>query len=107
MAGGRKLAANALLRMKKCAHGSCSRSEHRELLAYLVRRLLEKRCELVICETQLANHTVAAENDCYRPFREALETDSKSSHTKIMKPADLYQPIASIRVLGIWPIAMT
>ena len=64
--------------------------KHRELLAYLVRRLLENGANSSFVN-QLANHTVAAEMIATDPF-ETLQADQQSSQSKIMKPADLYQP---------------
>ena len=64
--------------------------KHRELLAYLVRRLLENGANSSFVN-QLANHAVAAEMIATDPF-ETLLADQQSSQSKIMKPADLYQP---------------
>ena len=64
--------------------------KHRELLAYLVRRLLENGANSSFVN-QLADHTVAAEMIATDPF-ETLQADQQTSQSKIMKPADLYQP---------------
>lgn len=64
--------------------------KHKELLAYLVRRLLENGANSSFIN-QLANHSIAAEMIATDPF-ETLESEQQSSQTKIMKPADLYQP---------------
>ena len=64
--------------------------KHRELLAYLVRRLLENGANSSFVN-QLANHAVAAEKIATDPF-ETLEADRQSSQSKIMKPGDLYKP---------------
>ena len=64
--------------------------KHRELLAYLVRRLLENGANSSFVN-QLANHTVAAELIATDPF-ETLKADQQASQSKIIKPADLYQP---------------
>ncbi|WP_417618393.1 bifunctional proline dehydrogenase/L-glutamate gamma-semialdehyde dehydrogenase PutA [Parasphingorhabdus sp.] len=64
--------------------------KHRELLAYLVRRLLENGANSSFVN-QLANHTVAAELIATDPF-ETLKADQQASQSKIIKPAALYQP---------------
>lgn len=64
--------------------------KHRELLAYLVRRLLENGANSSFVN-QLANHAVAAEMIATDPF-ETLAADQQSSLSKIMKPEDLYKP---------------
>ena len=64
--------------------------KHRELLAYLVRRLLENGANSSFVN-QLANHAVPAERIATDPF-ETLETDQQTNVSKIIKPADLYQP---------------
>ena len=64
--------------------------KHSELLAYLVRRLLENGANSSFVN-QLANHDVAAEDIATDPF-EALEADQLTHKDQIAKPADLYQP---------------
>jgi len=64
--------------------------KHRELLAYLVRRLLENGANSSFVN-QLANHTVAAEMIATDPF-ETLASDQQENQSRIIKPADLYQP---------------
>ncbi|MEW4467323.1 bifunctional proline dehydrogenase/L-glutamate gamma-semialdehyde dehydrogenase PutA [Parasphingorhabdus sp. JC815] len=88
--------------MGETLHGALLRNEkvrsriyapvgkHRELLAYLVRRLLENGANSSFVN-QLANHAVTAESIATDPF-ETLEADQKASQSKILKPADLYQP---------------
>ena len=64
--------------------------KHRELLAYLVRRLLENGANSSFVN-QLANHSVAAEMIATDPF-ETLKADQEASRSRIVKPADLYMP---------------
>lgn len=64
--------------------------KHRELLAYLVRRLLENGANSSFVN-QLANHSVAAEMIATDPF-ETLKADQQASQSRIIKPADLYMP---------------
>lgn len=64
--------------------------KHRELLAYLVRRLLENGANSSFVN-QLANHSVAAEMIATDPF-ETLKADQQASQSKIIKPSDLYMP---------------
>lgn len=64
--------------------------KHRELLAYLVRRLLENGANSSFVN-QLANHAVPADMIATDPF-ETLEADQQSNQSKIIKPADIYQP---------------
>ena len=64
--------------------------KHRELLAYLVRRLLENGANSSFVN-QLANHSVAAEMIATDPF-ETLKADQQASRSRIIKPADLYMP---------------
>ncbi len=64
--------------------------KHRELLAYLVRRLLENGANSSFVN-QLANHAVPAEMIATDPF-ETLATDQQQNLSKIVKPSDLYQP---------------
>ena len=64
--------------------------KHRELLAYLVRRLLENGANSSFVN-QLANHSVAAEMIATDPF-ETLKADQQASESSIVKPADLYMP---------------
>jgi len=64
--------------------------KHRELLAYLVRRLLENGANSSFVN-QLANHAVPAEIIATDPF-DTLEADQQTNVSKIIKPADLYQP---------------
>lgn len=64
--------------------------KHRELLAYLVRRLLENGANSSFVN-QLANHAVPAETIATDPF-ETLAVDQAANRSKIIKPADLYQP---------------
>jgi len=64
--------------------------KHRELLAYLVRRLLENGANSSFVN-QLANHSVAAEMIATDPF-ETLQADQQASQSRIVKPADLYMP---------------
>ena len=64
--------------------------KHRELLAYLVRRLLENGANSSFVN-QLANHSVAAEMIATDPF-ETLKGDQEASRSRIVKPADLYMP---------------
>jgi RHH-type proline utilization regulon transcriptional repressor/proline dehydrogenase/delta 1-pyrroline-5-carboxylate dehydrogenase len=64
--------------------------KHRELLAYLVRRLLENGANSSFVN-QLANHSVAAEMIATDPF-ETLQADQEASRSRIVKPADLYMP---------------
>lgn len=88
--------------MGEALHGALLRNEkvrsriyapvgkHRELLAYLVRRLLENGANSSFVN-QLANHAVPAEKIATDPF-ETLEADQESNQSKIIKPADLYLP---------------
>ena len=64
--------------------------KHRELLAYLVRRLLENGANSSFVN-QLANHSVAAEMIATDPF-ETLAADQQASESRIIKPSDLYMP---------------
>lgn len=64
--------------------------KHRELLAYLVRRLLENGANSSFVN-QLANHSVAAEMIATDPF-ETLKADQQASESRIVKPGDLYMP---------------
>ena len=64
--------------------------KHRELLAYLVRRLLENGANSSFVN-QLANHSVAAEMIATDPF-ETLAADQQASESRIVKPSDLYMP---------------
>ena len=64
--------------------------KHRELLAYLVRRLLENGANSSFVN-QLANHSVAAEMIATDPF-ETLKADQQASESRIVKPSDLYMP---------------
>jgi len=63
---------------------------HRELLAYLVRRLLENGANSSFVN-QLANHDVPAEAIAADPF-EALAEDRAAAGMRIIRPADLYLP---------------
>ena len=88
--------------MGETLHGALLRNEkvrsriyapvgkHRELLAYLVRRLLENGANSSFVN-QLANHTVSAEMIATDPF-ETLKSDQKANQSKIKKPSDLYLP---------------
>ncbi|MEH6791820.1 bifunctional proline dehydrogenase/L-glutamate gamma-semialdehyde dehydrogenase PutA [Parasphingorhabdus sp.] len=64
--------------------------KHRELLAYLVRRLLENGANSSFVN-QLANHSVAAEMIATDPFN-TLQADQQASRSRIIKPSDLYMP---------------
>lgn len=64
--------------------------KHRELLAYLVRRLLENGANSSFVN-QLANHAVPAEVIATDPF-DTLAADQAASQTRIVKPTDLYCP---------------
>jgi RHH-type proline utilization regulon transcriptional repressor/proline dehydrogenase/delta 1-pyrroline-5-carboxylate dehydrogenase len=64
--------------------------KHRELLAYLVRRLLENGANSSFVN-QLANHAVPAEAIATDPF-DALATDQQDNRDKIVNPAHLYLP---------------
>lgn len=63
---------------------------HRELLAYLVRRLLENGANNSFV-AQLSNPAIATEDIAADPF-ETLGWDSEKAKTKIILPADIYQP---------------
>jgi len=63
---------------------------HRDLLAYLVRRLLENGANSSFVN-QIVDTTVPAEVVAADPF-EALEQNSHSVDSTIKKPADLYHP---------------
>tara|TARA_A100001391_G_scaffold48774_4_gene29058 strand:+ start:49268 stop:52762 length:3495 start_codon:yes stop_codon:yes gene_type:complete len=63
---------------------------HRELLAYLVRRLLENGANNSFV-AQLSNPQVPTESIAADPF-ETLAADREQSQKKIVPPADLYQP---------------
>ena len=64
--------------------------KHRELLAYLVRRLLENGANSSFVN-QLANHAVAAEDIATDPF-DALAADQAANREKIRNPIKLYAP---------------
>lgn len=88
--------------MGEALHGALLRNEkarsriyapvgrHRELLAYLVRRLLENGANSSFVN-QLANHNVPAEAIATDPF-ETLKGDQEKSRSKIINPQDLYLP---------------
>ncbi|WP_017669895.1 bifunctional proline dehydrogenase/L-glutamate gamma-semialdehyde dehydrogenase PutA [Blastomonas sp. AAP53] len=63
---------------------------HKELLAYLVRRLLENGANSSFVN-QLANHAVPAEAIAADPF-EQLETERAEADRKIIRPNALYAP---------------
>jgi RHH-type proline utilization regulon transcriptional repressor/proline dehydrogenase/delta 1-pyrroline-5-carboxylate dehydrogenase len=64
--------------------------KHSELLAYLVRRLLENGANSSFVN-QLANHAVAAEDIATDPF-DALVADQAANRDKILNPTKLYAP---------------
>lgn len=64
--------------------------KHSELLAYLVRRLLENGANSSFVN-QLANHATPPEVIAADPF-EALQADQQTARTKIIYPQNLYQP---------------
>ena len=99
--------------MGETLHGALLRNEkvrsriyapvgkHRELLAYLVRRLLENGANSSFVN-QLANHAVAAEDIATDPF-DALSADQDAHRDKIRNPTQLYAP-ERINSLG-WDLA--
>ena len=74
---------------------------HRELLAYLVRRLLENGANSSFVN-QLANHAVPAEAIAADPF-EQLESARAEADAKIIRPHALYAP-ARVNSRG-WDLA--
>ncbi|MEZ5709174.1 MAG: bifunctional proline dehydrogenase/L-glutamate gamma-semialdehyde dehydrogenase PutA [Blastomonas sp.] len=88
--------------MGETLHGALLRNEkvrsriyapvgrHRELLAYLVRRLLENGANSSFVN-QLADHQVPAEAIAADPF-EALAQEQADRASRIVRPADLYRP---------------
>ena len=63
---------------------------HKELLAYLVRRLLENGANSSFVN-QLANHAVPAEAIAADPF-EQLDSAQTEADRKIVRPQDIYAP---------------
>ncbi|WP_082750965.1 bifunctional proline dehydrogenase/L-glutamate gamma-semialdehyde dehydrogenase PutA, partial [Blastomonas sp. CCH1-A6] len=82
---------NALLRNEKVRSRIYAPvGRHRELLAYLVRRLLENGANSSFVN-QLANHAVPAEAIAADPF-EQLEAARAEADAKIIRPAAIYAP---------------
>lgn len=63
---------------------------HRDLLAYLVRRLLENGANSSFVN-QIVDETVSAKTIAADPF-EALETDLSGHNPNVVRPSDLYAP---------------
>ena len=82
---------NALLRNEKVRSRIYAPvGKHRELLAYLVRRLLENGANSSFVN-QLANHAVPAEAIAADPF-EQLEAGRAEASRKIIRPAAIFAP---------------
>lgn len=82
---------NALLRNEKVRSRIYAPvGRHKELLAYLVRRLLENGANSSFVN-QLANHAVPAEAIAADPF-EQLEAARAEADARIIRPAALYAP---------------
>ncbi|MFN3473240.1 MAG: bifunctional proline dehydrogenase/L-glutamate gamma-semialdehyde dehydrogenase PutA [Blastomonas sp.] len=82
---------NALLRNEKVRSRIYAPvGKHRELLAYLVRRLLENGANSSFVN-QLANHAVPAEAIAADPF-EQLDAERAAADRKIIRPAAIFAP---------------
>jgi RHH-type proline utilization regulon transcriptional repressor/proline dehydrogenase/delta 1-pyrroline-5-carboxylate dehydrogenase len=93
---------NALLRNEKVRSRIYAPvGRHKELLAYLVRRLLENGANSSFVN-QLANHAVPAEAIAADPF-EQIEAARAEADARIIRPAALYAP-ARINSHG-WDLA--
>ncbi|MGI9436986.1 MAG: bifunctional proline dehydrogenase/L-glutamate gamma-semialdehyde dehydrogenase PutA [Geminicoccaceae bacterium] len=65
---------------------------HRDLLAYLVRRLLENGANSSFVN-QIVDESVSPEVVAADPFRSVLAHLSDAPHPKIITPSDLFQPL--------------